>query len=146
MKYRNYVLPVGRVFLALIFVITGMTKLTHWSATMGYMASRGLPWIPVLLAIAIVFELAGGLLIVIGYRTELVALVLFAYLVPVTLVFHSFWSLHGMEAQMQMVNFLKNVAIMGGLLTLAATSPTPVSVDAARERRHHPPGAAPSIA
>jgi putative oxidoreductase len=142
MNARSYLSPIARVLIALIFVVSGINKIAHWDQSAGYMASKGLPMIPVLLAIAVVVELVGGLLVMIGYRTDVAALALFVYLVPVTLIFHPFWSFGGMEAQMQMVNFLKNLSIMGGLLHVAATVPTPVSVDAARTRRH-PPGATP---
>jgi len=137
--------PVGRVLLALIFVMSGINKLAHWSETASYMAAKGLPAVPLLLAVAVIIELACGVFVMIGYRTDVSALLLFLYLVPVTLVFHNFWSFHGMEAQMQMVNFLKNLSIMGGLLALASASPTHVSVDEVRARRH-PPGATPSRA
>jgi putative oxidoreductase len=145
MNSRSYIAPVGRVLLALIFVLSGINKLAHWSETASYMAATGLPVVPILLAIAVIIELACGVFVMIGYRTDVSALILFLYLVPVTLLFHNFWSYHGMEAQMQMVNFLKNLSIMGGLLSLAAASPTHVSVDEARARRH-PPGATPSRA
>jgi putative oxidoreductase len=100
------------------------------------MSKRGLPAVGFLLICAIVIGVIGGILLLVGYRTSAVAIVLFAYLIPVTLVFHNFWASTGMGAQMQVVNFLKNLSIMGGLLTLAVTSTSPVSVDAARERRH----------
>ncbi len=145
MNPRSYVMPVGRLLLALIFIVSGTNKLVHWSQSAAFMASKGLPLVPLLLGLAAVIELVGGLMVLIGYRADLGALALFVYLIPVTLVFHAFWGLHGMDAQMQMVNFLKNLSIMGGLLTVAASSPTPISVDAARARKH-PPGATPSAA
>jgi putative oxidoreductase len=76
------------------------------------------------LVLAAVIELVCGALILIGYRTDIASLVFFAYLVPVTLVFRNFWNLHGIDAQIQLVKFLKNLSFVGGLLGLAAASPT----------------------
>ncbi len=145
MKSRSYIAPAGRVLIALIFIISGIGKLANWSGTASFMAAKGLPLVPLLLAVTVIVELVGGILVAIGYRTDLSALSLFIYLVPVTLIFHDFWNYRGLEAQMQLVNFLKNLAIMGGLLTVAASSPSPMSVDEVRTRRH-PPGAAPTAA
>jgi putative oxidoreductase len=137
-RTQSALAPVGRVLLVLIFVISGINKLAHWNTTASYMAQKGLPLVPLLLVITVIVEIAGGLLVMIGFMTRPTSIVLALYLIPVTLVFHNFWSFRGMEAQMQMVNFLKNLSIMGGLLALAATSPSPVSVDA--RARRHPPG------
>jgi putative oxidoreductase len=82
--------------------------------------------------------------VIVGYRTDLSALAVFLYLIPVTLVFHAFWGVPGPEAKMQLINFLKNLSIMGGLLSVAASSPTHVSVDEARLRKH-PHGASPTM-
>jgi putative oxidoreductase len=133
---RSYLWPIGRVLLALIFVISGIFKLTAWGQTAGYMASKGLPLVPVLLVLTIAIEIIGGILVMVGYQTSWSALLIFLYMVPVTLVFHNFWAFQGMEAQMQLVNFLKNLSIMGGLLTVAAASPSPISVDERRSHRH----------
>lgn len=146
MNARSYLALAGRILLALIFVVAGINKVVHWSDSVGYMAASGLPAVPLLLVAAIAIELVGATMLLIGYKTEISSLVLFAYLIPVTLVFHSFWRFHGMEAQMQLVNFLKNLSIMGGLLGLAATAPSRVSVDNALMHRRPPPGATPSHA
>ncbi|MFQ5459043.1 MAG: DoxX family protein, partial [Myxococcota bacterium] len=103
-----------------------------WSGTAGYMASRGMPAIPVLLTLAIIFELLGGLSILLGWKTKAGALALFLFLVPVTLIFHNFWTYPPEQQQMQMIMFLKNLAIMGGLLMLAGAGPGPLSVDGRR--------------
>jgi putative oxidoreductase len=121
--------------LALVFVVSGISKLVDWSGAAGYMASKGLHAIPLFLSVAAIIEIGAGVLVMIGYQTRRSAFILFLYLALVTLVFHDFWNLQGTEAHVQLVNFLKNLSIMGGLLTLAATSPTPVSIDAARARR-----------
>lgn len=120
---------VGRGLLSVIFLLSGLGKIADWSGTAGYMAAKHMPAVPFFLAAAIVVELAAGLSVLAGYKARLGALVLFAYLIPVTLIFHNFWAFEGMEQKMQMINFLKNAAIMGGLLMVAANGAGPISVD-----------------
>jgi putative oxidoreductase len=120
---------VGRLLLALLFLFTGFGKLADWSGNLAYMQTAGLKGAAFFLAAAIVVELAGGLSIVTGTYARLGAIMLAIYLVPVTLVFHDFWTLSGAERQMQMVSFLKNLAVMGGLALVAVHGPGRVSVD-----------------
>jgi putative oxidoreductase len=126
----KWVSLVGRLGLGLIFILSGFGKIAGWSSTAGYMAAKGMPIVPLFLLGAIVVELAGGLSVLTGFKAKWGALALALFLIPTTLIFHNFWSFDGMERQMQMVNFLKNVAIGGGLLTLFAWGPGPISVDA----------------
>ena len=130
-RYTHFV---GRLLVSAIFVVTGFAKLTHWSGTAAFMASKGMPAIPVLLAIAILFELGGGLAILVGYRTRLAALALSLHLVVATLVFHNFWAYPPAEQQEQMIHFLKNLAILGGMLRLLSDGAGALSLDAGRLR------------
>ena len=123
---------IGRVFLSVIFILAGLGKIGDWSGTAGYMASRGMPAIPLFLTLAIIFEVLGGFSLLLGFKTKIGALALFLFLVPATLIFHNFWTYPAAQQQMQMIMFLKNLAIMGGLLTLAAAGPGPLSIDARR--------------
>jgi putative oxidoreductase len=120
---------VGRVLLSLIFLMSAFGKLTNWSGTVEYMASKELPAIPVLLIAAILFEGLGGLSVLTGFKARLGALALVVFLLIVTPIFHNFWAYTGQEQQAQMINFLKNVAILGGLLTVVARGPGPGSLD-----------------
>jgi putative oxidoreductase len=128
---------IGRILIAAIFVLGGITKLTHVDATAGYMSSVGIPAPSTLAIIAGIAELAGGLAILAGFLTRIAALGLLVYLIVTTLVFHHFWNLSGAEQQMQMTQFLKNLAIMGGLFLLVAHGPGRYSLDA-RLRRSAP--------
>jgi len=115
----NRIVPfVSRLLLAFIFIFSGIGKIFGWSATAGYMASKGLPLVPVLLVGAIVVEVVGGLAILFHIYARWAALVLVVYLIPVTLIFHDFWAVPAEQQQIQMIMFLKNLAIMGGLLNL----------------------------
>ena len=120
---------VGRVLLALIFIVSGFGKVTGFAATAGYMASKGLPMTQVLLVGAILIELGGGLLVLLGWKARWAALAIFLFLIPTTLIFHAFWSLPAAEAQGQMIHFMKNLAIMGGMLLIIAHGPGPLSID-----------------
>jgi putative oxidoreductase len=95
----------------------------------GYMASKGMPLVPLFLIAAIVFEVGGGLSIALGYKAKLGAAALIAFLIPVSLIFHNFWTYEGMEQQVQMIMFMKNLAIMGGLAVLAGSDAGPLSLD-----------------
>lgn len=119
----------GRVLLALIFIVSGAGKIPGWEGTAGYMASKGLPMVPLLLAATIAIELGGGLMIAAGWKARWAAIAIFVFLIPVTFIFHAFWGIDAAQAQGQMTHFLKNVSIMGGLLLVAAYGPGAWSVD-----------------
>ena len=110
------VIPViGRVLLAAIFIISGLGKLAAPAATMGYIASTGLPFAPLALAIAIGVELGGGLLLVLGVKTRLVAAGLAVFSIVTGQAFHN-----AVGDQNQMIHLLKNFAMAGGLLQVVA--------------------------
>lgn len=119
----------GRILLALIFVLSGFNKITGFEGTAAYMAGKGLPMAEVLLVLTILIEIGGGLLLIIGYRARQAALLMFLFLIPVTLVFHNFWAAPAAEAQMQMIQFMKNLSIMGGMLCVAAFGAGRYSLD-----------------
>jgi putative oxidoreductase len=127
---QNTAALVGRILLALIFIISGFGKISGYAGTAGYMASKGLPMVAVLLPLTILVELGGGLLIALGWKTRWAAAIVFLFLIPVTLVFHNPTGLGAAEAQQQMINLLKNVSIMGGMLGLFAFGPGGFSLDA----------------
>jgi putative oxidoreductase len=125
---------IARIALAGIFVVSGFGKLTGPANTAAYIASHGLPAPTVLAVLAGIAELAGGLLIATGFRTRTAALVLAAYLVPVTAVFHNPAGLSGMDAMMQQIQLMKNLAIIGGLLAVATSGARGLSLDAYRHK------------
>lgn len=127
---QNTAALIGRILLALIFIISGVGKITGYAGTAGYMASAGLPLVAVLLPLSILVELGGGLLIALGWKARWAAAVIFLFIIPVTLVFHNPAGLDPAAAQGQMINLLKNVSIMGGMLGLFAFGPGGFSLDA----------------
>jgi putative oxidoreductase len=142
--YPVHVMPrstaalVGRILLAAIFMLSGFAKLFDLNTTAGYMTQVGIPAAQTLAVIAGIIEIAGGVAILFGFLARLGALGLFLYLIPVTLIFHHFWTFEGAEQKTQLVNFMKNVAIMGGLLLLWAGGPARLSIDAAMRRPKEP--------
>ncbi|WP_457096097.1 DoxX family protein [Lysobacter sp. P5_B9] len=110
--------PVARVSLGAIFFILGLSKIFSFAGVAGWMASSGLPFAKPLLVLTIAIEVGAGLLLIIGRQTRLAALVLALFLIPVTLVFHAFWGADAASFQDQLTQFLKNLAIFGGMLLL----------------------------
>ena len=117
----------GRVMLALIFILAGVGKIQDPAGTMGYMQSAGVPGI--LLWPAIALEVLGGLALAVGYKTRYVAFALAGFSLLTAAMFHN-----NFGDQMQMIMFLKNIAIAGGLLLLAVTGITAYSVDNRRNQ------------
>lgn len=131
----------GRMLLSVIFLVTGISKITGWSGSIDYMQANGIgePWTPILLAAALVIELACGIALLIGFRERAAALLLVLYLIPVTLVLHSFWEAAAADVMSERIAFLKNLAIMGGLLAVYAEAPVRAVVHPReREVRIHP--------
>jgi putative oxidoreductase len=111
---------VGRFLIALIFLLSGFSKIGGFAATAGFMASKGLPMAEVLLVITIVIEIGAALMLIVGWQARLGAAALFLWMIPVTLVFHSFWAAPAAQQQIEMAMFLKNLAMMGALLYIMA--------------------------
>ena len=127
----------GRILLSAIFIISGVSKLFNWATTSQFMAMHGVPMPSLFLLGAILIEIVGGLSLLLGFRARQGAALLFLYLIPVTLIFHDFWALGGADRQMQMINFLKNISIMGGLLEVVALGAGRMSLDASTLYRGH---------
>ena len=118
----------ARILLALIFITSGYGKIAGFEGLTGYIASKGMPF-PSLMALgAIVVELGGGLLLLVGYRARWAALAIFLFLIPTTLIFHNFWSVAADQVAGQQTDFFKNVAIMGGMLMVWAFGPGRVAL------------------
>ena len=127
--FINAAALIGRILIALIFVISGFGKIGGFAGVAGYIGAKGLPMPEVLAALTIALELGGGILLIIGWKTRWVALAFFLWLIPTTLVFHKFWGIDAAQVQNQMNNFLKNVSIMGAMLLVFAFGPGAYSVD-----------------
>jgi putative oxidoreductase len=129
---------IGRILIAAIFIVSGIAKLTDSAGSAGYMTAAGIPNAESLVIIAGIAELVGGLAIVFGFLGRLAALGLIVFMIPTTLIFHGFWMFEGAEMKTQMVNFMKNLAIIGGLALLYAQGPGLYSLDRKMRRPFEP--------
>ena len=123
----------GRILLAYLFLPAGIGKLTGFAGTVGYIASVGLPLPQVAAAIAVVVEIVGGIALIVGFGTRFAALALAAFTLVASILFHNYWSFPADQQMMQQLMFIKNIAVVGGLLTLAAWGAGNWSLDARRK-------------
>ena len=132
---RTFSAPFARLFLALIFIVSGLGKIGAYAGTQGYMESVGLPC--ALLPAVIALEVIGGLAIVLGWRTRVFAALLAGFSLASAFLFHA-----NFADQIQSIMFMKNVGLAGGFLLLVANGAGAWSLDAWRERGHGTPLAA----
>ena len=120
---------VGRVLIAYLFIPAGFGKLMGFAGTVGYIQSAGMPMPEVAAVGAILVELGVGLAMLVGFKTRIAALILAAFTLVATLVFHAFWAVPEAQQMVTKLLFTKNIAVIGGLLVLAAFGPGALSVD-----------------
>lgn len=122
-KLQPYGMSLARILMALIFILSGLSKIAAAAATQAYMEAMHVPGI--LLWPTVAFELGAGLLIVLGYGTRIVAVLLAGFCLVTAALFHTQFA-----DQIQMFMFLKNIAMAGGFILLASTGPGSLSLDA----------------
>lgn len=110
--------PIGRALVGLLFLVSGIGKAIGFAGVAAWMNSAGLPAAGVLLVLTILLEVGGGLALVTGIQARPAALALALFLVPVTLVFHAFWTADAASFQNQLNHLLKNLSILGGMLVI----------------------------
>ena len=126
----NPVMPLaGRLLLAAIFLVAGFDKLTAFAATSGYLAKLGFPMPDLMTVIAIALELGGGILLIAGWKIRWAAWALIVFVAVATFAAHRFWEFDASQYRNQLNHFLKNLALVGGLLFVAAFGPGPLSVE-----------------
>jgi putative oxidoreductase len=117
----------GRILLMVLFLLSGVGKITAYTATAGFMASIGVPG--ALLPLVIATEILGSLAIILGWQTRVVALVLAGFTLATGVLFHN-----NFADQIQMIMFMKNLSITGAFLMLVANGAGPLSLDARRAK------------
>ncbi len=120
---------VGRTLLALVYLLSGVGKIFNWEGTRQFMEFAGMPLIPLFLIGAIVLEVGGSLSVILGLRARFGALMLAVFTIPTTLIFHNFWA-EGVDTQIQIAMFMKNLSMMGGCVLIMAYGPGAISLDA----------------
>ena len=131
---QNPLALVGRILLALMFVLAGASKIAGFAGTVGYIASKGLPAPALLAVLTIVAEVGGGLAIVFGFHARWAALALAGFTLLASFIFHAFWSVPADQQMVQQLMFMKNISVAGGMLVLAAFGAGAISLDARRAK------------
>jgi putative oxidoreductase len=129
MSHTSLHATAGRFLIAVMFVLSGIGKIMAPEATQGYIASVGLPLPLLSYLLAIIVELGGGILLLVGYQTRTVSLLIAVFTLATAVFFHA-----NFADQNEMIHFLKNIAIAGGLLQVAAFGAGSISLDAGRLR------------
>ena len=117
---QNPLSLIGRILLALLFVPAGFGKLVGFAGTVGYIASKGVPLPELAAATAVGVELGLGMLLLIGWQTRWAALGIAFFTFVISFIFHNFWGVPADQVVQQQQAFFKNIAVVGGLLTVAA--------------------------
>jgi|SRR4051812_15658728 putative oxidoreductase len=121
---------IGRILLGLLFLTSGIHKIADPQGTQQYMVAMGMTWMTTVFYLgAIITELAGGLSLLLGYRARAGAWLLVLFMIPTSLLFHT-----NFADQNQMIHFLKNLSIIGGLLYVGTYGAGRLSMDAGLER------------
>ncbi len=120
---------IARILMSVMFLVSGISKITGFDGTVGYIGSVGLPMPTALAAAAAAVELLASLALIIGWKTRWAALALAVFTAAATVFFHNFWAMPASEQMMQQISFVKNLAVIGGLLLLASAGPGAWSVD-----------------
>lgn len=123
-KSQKYINRIGRILFSLIFIASGLSKIGDWDKTISYMESHNMIFTTFFLIIAMLLQIAGGLSIITSYKTKIGTILLLIFMIPVTFIFHNFWTLPTeteleiITQQTEMVSFLKNITIIGALLLI----------------------------
>lgn len=125
-------LMLGRTLLGALFLISGLAKIGRFAGIAAFMTSKGLPATEMLLMATIALEVAGGLALIAGWRVRYAAWALLVFTGLAAVIFHAFWTAEAPAYQNQLNHFLKNVAIMGGLLCVGAAGAGSWSFDGSR--------------
>jgi putative oxidoreductase len=119
---------IGRILIPLLFLKSGYEKIVGFPAVAAYMAAKGMPAAEFLLVGSIVFEIAGSLMLLLGWHARWGALLLAIFIVPATLIFHNFWAVEAAQYTNQVNHFMKNVSILGALVFIMGTGSGPYSL------------------
>lgn len=131
---QSQMLAVSRLLLAAVFLVAGIRKIMFYSGTVGYFTKLGFPAPEVMAVLAILVEVGGGALLVLGWQTRRASWLLILFVVIATAMAHRFWEFDAAQYANQMNHFLKNAAIVGGLLYAAVMGAGALSLDSRAAR------------
>jgi putative oxidoreductase len=126
---QSWMLLAGRLLMAALFIVAGVRKALAFGASAAYMTKNGIPMSDALLVVALIIEIGGGLLLILGWKTRIVATALFVFVVVLTPIFHAYWTFEPAQMVAQLNNFLKNLGLMGGLLYMMVLGAGALSLD-----------------
>jgi putative oxidoreductase len=127
--YQNILNLLGRLLIVVLFLPAGLSKLTGFEGTVGYFASLGLPVATLAVVVAIIAEVLGGIALLVGFQTRIVAILLAVFTLAASIAGHAFWTAPADAAFVQQLLFFKNIAVIGGLLVLASAGAGKFSMD-----------------
>ena len=135
--FEKLLATVGRILLGLYFLVPGFMKILDFEGTGQSMLDKGMMFVPFFLVLTIIIQVGGGLSMMIGYKTQMIAFVLAGLTLVINIVMHDFWDMEaGLQQAHDTQNFIKNLAIMAGLLVVAGLGAGPWSAD---ERKANAP-------
>ena len=123
-KSKKYINRIGRILFSIIFITSGLSKISDWNKTITYMESHNMIFVPFFLIIAILLQVVGGLSIITSFKSKIGAILLIIVILPATVSFHNLWALPTdtnvqiVTQQAEMVSFLKNITVIGALLLI----------------------------
>lgn len=122
-------LLLARIFFGVLFIVPGVRKLLAYAGTVGYFTKLGFPAPEVFVVIAIAIELIAGIMLIVGWRTRIAAWTFVVFVAIATAMAHRFWEFDAAQYGNQLNHFLKNLAVIGGLLFVASFGPGRISID-----------------
>jgi len=125
---KTYGPVAGRILIAPLFLLSGFHKITGFSSVAAIMAKVGMPFPELFVIGAIAFELGGAIMVLLGWHARWGALLLVLFTIPATLLFHNFWAVDAAQYSGQLNHFMKNLAILGGLVYVMAAGSGPLSL------------------
>lgn len=130
---QNLLTLIGRILLAVMFVLSGIGKIGGFAGTVGYISSAGLPMANLLAVAAIVVEIGAGIALIVGFKARWAAAALVLFTVAAAMLFHNYWTLPADKQMLEQIMFMKNLAITGGLLLVMAFGAGAWSFDGRRK-------------
>lgn len=132
--YQNALNLVGRLLIVALFLPAGLSKITGFEGSVGYFTSLGMSTPALGVIIAIIAEVLGGVALLVGFQTRIVAVLLAIFTLVASIIGHAYWAAPADQAFVAQLLFFKNIAVIGGLLVLAASGAGKFSIDGLKDK------------
>ncbi|MDP1690650.1 MAG: DoxX family protein [Burkholderiaceae bacterium] len=134
MNAQGFLALIARILLALMFLLAGISKFGGLEGTAGYIASKGLPMAPLLAIATAALEVVAAVMLIVGWQARWAALALAAFTLLASVLFHNYWAMPAAQQMVQQLMFMKNTAVVGGLLMVFVFGPGSLSLSLDRRR------------